>query len=170
MSGYLSRRCVGAIVVMWAVATLAFFMLRAVPGDPIGAMLFDVGDAQAIADLKAKLGLDQPVYVQYVKWFALMLQGDLGNSIYGSRIEVSRIIMEALPRTLSLAFLSFIIAVAIAVPRGADIRDPKHTTLDHAVTVFAFLGLARLLARHHADHHFRGQPALAAGHRLHAPV
>ena len=142
MSGYLLRRFLGAIVVMWAVATLVFFMLRAVPGDPIGAMLFDVGDAQAIADLKAKLGLDQPVYVQYVKWFWLVLQGDLGNSIYGSRIEVSRIVLEALPRTLSLAFLSFVIAVAIAVPAGLISAIRKHTALDHAVTIFAFLGLA----------------------------
>lgn len=142
MTGYLLRRSVGAILVMWAVATLVFFMLRAVPGDPIAAMLFDVGDADAIAALKAKLGLDQPVYVQYVKWFLLVLQGDLGNSIYGSRIEVSRIVMEALPRTLSLASLAFVIAIVIAVPAGLISAIRKHSTLDIVVTVFAFLGLA----------------------------
>ncbi len=142
MTGYLLRRSVGAILVMWAVATLVFFMLRAVPGDPIAAMLFDVGDADAIAALKAKLGLDQPVYVQYVKWFLLVLQGDLGNSIYGSRIEVSRIVMEALPRTLSLASLAFVIAIVIAVPAGLISAIRKHSALDNMVTVFAFLGLA----------------------------
>ena len=142
MTGYLLRRIFGAFVVMWAVATLVFFMLRAVPGDPIAAMLFDVGDAQAILDLKTKLGLDQPVYVQYFKWFALILQGDFGTSIYGSRIEVSRIVMEALPRTLSLALLSFVIAVAIAIPAGLISAIRKHSMLDHTVTVFAFLGLA----------------------------
>ncbi len=142
MTGYLLRRFVGAILVMWAVATLVFFMLRAVPGDPIAAMLFDVGDADAIAALKAKLGLDQPVYVQYVKWFLLVLQGDLGNSIYGSRIEVSRIVMEALPRTLSLASLAFVIAIVIAVPAGLISAIRKHSALDIVVTVFAFLGLA----------------------------
>ncbi|MEE9587327.1 MAG: ABC transporter permease [Hyphomicrobiaceae bacterium] len=142
MTGYLLRRSVGAILVMWAVATLVFFMLRAVPGDPIAAMLFDVGDADAIAALKAKLGLDQPVYVQYVKWFLLVLQGDLGNSIYGSRIEVSRIVMEALPRTLSLASLAFVIAIVIAVPAGLISAIRKHSALDIVVTVFAFLGLA----------------------------
>ncbi len=142
MTGYLLRRSVGAILVLWAVATLVFFMLRAVPGDPIAAMLFDVGDADAIAALKAKLGLDQPVYVQYVKWFWLVLQGDLGNSIYGSRIEVSRIVMEALPRTLSLASLAFVIAVVIAIPAGLISAIRKHSALDNVVTVFAFLGLA----------------------------
>ncbi len=142
MSGYLVRRFLGAIVVMWAVATLVFFMLRAIPGDPLAAILFDVGDAQAIADLKTKLGLDQPVYVQYVKWFWLLLQGDFGNSIYGSRIEVSRIIMEALPRTLSLAGIAFVIAIAIAVPAGLISALRKHSALDHTVTVVAFLGLS----------------------------
>ena len=89
-------------------------MLRLVPGDPIAAMLADVGGAEEIAALRAKLGLDQPVYVQYGKWFWNSLQGDLGRSIYGSRVEVSRIITEALPRTLSLATLSAVIAIVIA--------------------------------------------------------
>ena len=79
MSRYLIRRTLGAIVVMWAVATLVFFMLRAVPGDPLAAMLFDVADPQAAEALREKFGLDQPVWVQYVKWFALVLQGDFGT-------------------------------------------------------------------------------------------
>ncbi len=142
MSGYLFRRFLGAIVVMWAVATLVFFMLRAVPGDPIAAMLFDVGDPAAADALRRKLGLDQPIWVQYAKWFWLVLQGDLGNSIYGSRIEVLRIVREALPRTLSLAGLSFVIAVIIAVPAGLISALRKHSTLDHVVTLIAFLGLS----------------------------
>lgn len=142
MGKFLLRRTLGALIVMWAVATLVFFMLRIVPGDPIGAMLFDAGDAAAIATLKAKLGLDQPIHVQYVKWFALLLQGDMGNSIYGSRLEVSRIVAEAFPRTFSLAVLSFLIAILIALPAGLISAVRKHTTLDHAVTTVAFLGLS----------------------------
>lgn len=142
MTGYLIRRLLGAVAVMWAVATLVFFMLRAVPGDPLAAMLFDVGDP-AVADvLRAKYGLDQPVYIQYFKWFWLVLQGDLGNSIYGSRIEVTRIIAEAFPRTLSLTSLSFLIAVVIAVPAGLISAMYKHSKLDHAVTFTAFVGLS----------------------------
>lgn len=142
MTGYLVRRILGAAAVMWAVATLVFFMLRAVPGDPLAAMLFDVGDPQAAEALRVKFGLDQPVYVQYVKWFWLVLQGDLGNSIYGSRVAVTRILAEALPRTLSLTLLAFFIAVAIAVPAGLISAMRKHSRLDHAVTVGAFLGLS----------------------------
>ena len=142
MSTYLIRRALGAVLVMWAVATLVFFMLRIVPGDPIGAMLFDVGDAQAIADLRRKLGLDQPIYVQYFKWFWLTLQGDLGNSIYGSRVAVSRLIAEAAPRTLSLAGISFVLALVIAIPAGLIAATRRNTGLDHGVTLVAFLGLS----------------------------
>ena len=142
MSGFLVRRIAGALIVMWAVATLVFFMLRAVPGDPLAAMLFDVGDPAAAEHLRVKFGLDRPVYVQYVKWFWLVLQGDLGTSIYGSRVEVTRIIAEAFPRTLSLTLLAFLFAVVIAVPAGLISAMYKHSRLDHTVTVAAFIGLS----------------------------
>lgn len=142
MTGYLVRRVLGAVLVMWAVATLVFAMLRIVPGDPLGAMLFDASDPDTVELLRTKFGLNQPIYVQYFKWFSLVLQGDLGNSIYGSRISVSRVIVEAFPRTLSLALLSFIVAMAIAVPAGLISAMRKHSTLDHVVTFAAFIGLS----------------------------
>ncbi|MGH6943867.1 MAG: ABC transporter permease [Geminicoccaceae bacterium] len=142
MTRYLIRRFLGALLVMWAVATLVFFMLRAVPGDPLAAMLFDVADPRAADVLREKYGLDQPVYVQYVKWFGLVLQGDLGRSLLGSRIEVSRVLIEALPRTMSLAALAFLIATAIAVPAGLISALKRHSAFDHAVTFIAFLGLS----------------------------
>lgn len=141
MSRYLIRRGLGAIVVMWAVATLVFFMLRIVPGDPIGAMLFDAGGAEAVEALRSKLGLDQPLYVQYAKWFWLMLHGDLGSSLY-SRVPVTQLIVEALPRTLSLAGLGFLLALAIAVPAGLIAATRRNSGLDHTVTIVAFLGLS----------------------------
>jgi peptide/nickel transport system permease protein len=142
MTRYLIRRTIGAVIVLWAVATLVFFMLRIVPGDPIGAMLFDAGDAAAVEALRRKLGLDAPTYVQYVKWFWLVFQGDLGNSIYGSRIPVSQAIAEALPRTLSLASLGFIIALAIAVPAGLIAATRRNSMVDNVVSFGAFLGLS----------------------------
>jgi peptide/nickel transport system permease protein len=142
MSRYLIRRVLWAIVVMWAVATLVFFMLRAVPGDPLAAMLFDVADPAAVEALRQKYGLDQPVGVQYATWLGLVLQGDFGVSLLGSQIEVARIIKEAFPRTISLAALSFLIATAIAVPAGLISALRRHSVLDHSVTVIAFLGLS----------------------------
>ncbi len=142
MSGFLIRRLIGAAVIMWAVATLVFFMLRIVPGDPIGAMLFDVGGAEEVEALRRKLGLDQPLYVQYLKWFWNLLQGDLGSSIYGSRQPVAQLIVEAAPRTLSLAGLSFVLAMVIAVPAGLIAATRRNSGLDYVVTFIAFLGLS----------------------------
>ena len=142
MTFYIIKRTLGAILVMWAVATLVFFMLRILPGDPLSAMLFDAGDPAAADELRTKFGLDQPLYVQYWKWFTLMLQGDLGASIYGSRIPVSQILIEAAPRTLSLAFLAFFVAVLIAIPAGLISALRKGRPVDHGVTFIAFVGLS----------------------------
>ena len=142
MTKYLLRRSLGAIVVMWAVATLVFFMLRAVPGDPFLAMVFDTGDPAAAEQMRRDFGLDRPLYVQYFKYFLQVLQGNLGTSIYGSRIPVGQIIAEAFPRTMSLALLSFLLAIVIAVPAGLISALKKHSKLDHAVTLIAFLGLS----------------------------
>ncbi len=142
MTKYLFRRTLGAIIVMWAVATLVFFMLRAVPGDPFLAMVMDTGDPAAAEQMRRDFGLDQPVYVQYFKYFTQVLQGNLGTSIYGSRVPVWQIVSEAFPRTMSLALVSFLLATAIAVPAGLISALKRHSALDHGVTFFAFLGLS----------------------------
>ena len=142
MLGYMLSRLIGAVLVMLAVSTLVFFMLRLVPGDPIAAMLADAGSEEAREAMIRRLGLDQPLIVQFYYWFTNMLQGDLGNSIYGSNQPVATILIEALPRTLSLAFLSFVIAVVIAVPAGIISATRKNTAADTGVSLFAFLGLS----------------------------
>ena len=141
MSRYLIQRVLHAFIVIWLVVTLVFFMLRAVPGDPFAAMLADV-DPEAAEVLKAKWGYDQPVHVQYYLWMGNLLQGDLGNSIYGSNVAVSRIIREAIPRTLSLAFLSFTIALTISLAAGIISAVRRYSLLDHTVTITAFMGLS----------------------------
>jgi len=117
-------------------------MLRLVPGDPIAAMLADAGSEEARIAMVKRLGFDKSVSVQFLKWFENMLHGDLGASIYGSNQPVSTIILEALPRTLSLALISFIIALIIALPAGILSATRKNTTTDHVVSFFAFLGLS----------------------------
>lgn len=142
MATYILRRLIGALLVMLAVATLVFFMLRLVPGDPIAAMLADAGSEEAREAITRRLGLDQPPPVQFYRWFTNMLQGDLGASIYGSNQPVTTILLEALPRTMSLAFLSFVIALIIAVPAGIISATRKNTAADTTVSLFAFVGLS----------------------------
>ena len=142
MFRYLLRRSIGAVVVMWAVATLVFFMLRLVPGDPFLAMVFDTGDPAAAEEMKRAFGLDKPLHIQYLKYILQVAQGNFGNSIYGSGVPVSRIIAEAFPRTMSITVLGFLLAMLIAIPAGLISALKKHSALDHGVTVVAFLGLS----------------------------
>jgi peptide/nickel transport system permease protein len=141
MTRYLIYRVFYALIVIWLVVTLVFFMLRAVPGDPFAAMMADV-DPEAAAQIRAKWGYDQPAYVQYYKWMGNLIQGDLGNSIYGSNVPVRRILGEAFPRTMSLAFLAFCIALTISIAAGILSAVKRHSAVDHAVTITAFLGLS----------------------------
>jgi len=141
MTRYIVQRIISALVVIWAVTTIVFFMLRAVPGDPFAAMLADV-DPAAADELRAKWGFDRPAHIQYFLWLGRLFQGDMGNSIYGSNVAVSRIIGEALPRTLSLAGLAFCLSLALALSAGIISAIKKHSFLDHVVTLVAFLGLS----------------------------
>ncbi len=141
MSRYILKRTFYALVVIWAVGTLVFFMLRAVPGDPIAAMLAEV-DPTAAEAIRAKLGLDQPVHIQYFYWLRNTLQGDLGNSLYGSNVPVSQIIVEAVPRTLSLSILALVISFTLAVVAGMASAVKKYSMLDHSLTFAAFLGIS----------------------------
>lgn len=141
MKEYIVRRIVFALLVMWAVATLVFFMMRAIPGDPVQAFVGFEGDPEAVAHIKRTLGLDQPLPVQYVKWLAALARGDLGFSIW-NRQPVTSQLKEALPRTISIALLSFLIAVGIALPAGVVSAVWRYSPADHALSVVAFLGLA----------------------------
>lgn len=141
MQTYLIKRVIYALLVMWGVATIVFFMMRAIPGDPVRAIIGFEGDPAQAEILRHELGLDQPFYVQYARWMGRMLQGDLGNSIWNKQPVTSLILISA-PRTLSLAILGFFIALAIAIPAGIISAVRKNSIWDHGLTMFAFLGLS----------------------------
>ncbi len=138
---YVFARTIQALIVVWAVGTLVFFMLRAVPGDPIQALLADV-DPTAADVIRAKLGLDQPVVIQYVYWLRNTLVGDLGQSLYGSHVEVSRIISEAIPRTVSVATVAFLVSFTLGLIAGIVSAVKKDTFLDYGFNFAAFLGIS----------------------------
>src|SRR5690349_3955716 len=98
MTQYILRRLVQSLFIIWGCATLVFFMLRLIPGDPVVLMLGPEYTPQAATALRHKLGLDQPLPVQYVRWFGSVLRGDLGGSI-ASGETVSGAIATALPKT-----------------------------------------------------------------------
>ena len=138
---YFVARVVQALIVVWAVGTLVFFMLRAVPGDPIAAMLADV-DPTAADAIRAKLGLDQPVLVQYLFWLRNTLSGDLGQSLYGSHQAVNVQIAEAVPRTVSLALVAFLVSFTLGLSAGIISAVKKDSLLDYGFNLAAFLGIS----------------------------
>lgn len=141
MKRYILERVAYSLLVMWAVATLVFFMMRAIPGDPVRAMVGFEADPQTVAQIRHNLGLDQPFIVQYVRWLLSISRLDLGNSIWNQQ-PVTTLLQEALPRTLSLASLSFSIAVALGIPAGIVSAVRRYSLSDHVFTVAAFLGLS----------------------------
>lgn len=107
---------VSVVVVLWGAATLAFFALRVIPGDPVDVMLGPLSQvsAQGREALRAELGLDQPVLVQYVTYLGQLLRGDLGES-YQLRMPVAEVLGRQLGATLQLTALALLIAVVLAL-------------------------------------------------------
>lgn len=141
MTQYIIRRLVHSIIIIWGCATLVFFLMRAIPGDPIIQMLGPEYTPEAADALRDKLGLDEPVLIQYFRWMGDALRGDFGSSITGAE-SVSSAILSGLPKTMSIAALSFVIATAIAIPAGVLAALRRNSFADFAVSLFAFLGVS----------------------------
>ena len=141
MTQYLLRRLLHAVLIIWGCATLVFFLLRLIPGDPVIQMLGPEYTPEAATLLRQRLGLDEPVHVQYVRWFGNILTGDFGTSIATGE-SVTDAIGTGLPKTLSIALLSFLIALLIALPAGVLAALKRNTAFDYAASVVAFVGVS----------------------------
>ena len=141
MQRYLIRRFIFSLFAIWATMTVTFVFIRLLPGDPITTMAGQEGDPAQIEVIKKRLGLDEPVWVQYFLYIKSMATLDLGDSIY-RRLPVTGQIKEALPRTLSLSLVSFAMGVLIGIPAGIISAIRRYSMWDHAATLIAFLGLA----------------------------
>ena len=144
MGRYALRRALAAVAVVCLVSVLVFLMIHLLPGDALLAKLGDTGripDDQ-MALLRSKLGLDQPIYVQYAQWVRHVFDGTLGYSLIFEGQTVSGRIAHALPVTIELAVLSMIVALLIAVPLGV-ISAVKHDTMvDYVIRVFSLAGIS----------------------------
>ena len=102
---------------LWLIATLVFLLLRVAPGDPVDALLGNRASALAREQLRAQLGLDQPLLVQYGQFLADLLHGDLGSSLRNSQ-SVREIVSTALPATVELGITALLIAVVLGLAVG----------------------------------------------------
>ncbi len=111
------KRLLGVVPVVFGVLLLTFILVHAVPGDPVEVMLGESANSADRIQLRADLGLDQPIYVQFGAYLNKLAHGDLGFSIH-SRKPIVDLLAERLPATAKLAFLALSFAVLIGLPLG----------------------------------------------------
>ena len=139
VTGPVARRLLATPPTIFGVATLVFFFLHFIPGDPVEVML---GETAAPADreaLRHALGLDRPVGEQYLRYLGGLLQGDLGVSLHG-RQPVAEIVLARVPATLRLTLVAGLLAAAVALPLGILAAARRGGTADTLSTGFALLG------------------------------
>src|SRR5438270_84372 len=117
MLGYVLRRLAATLPVMLIVAVLVFLMLRLTPGDPAAIIAGDNANAEQVAAIRTRLGLDEPILTQFFIWFAQILRGDFGESFFFKK-TVAELIVSRLEPTLALSLSTIVIAVVVAVPLG----------------------------------------------------
>ena len=138
---YVLRRVALAIPTLLAVLTVIFFAVRTLPGDPALAILGDSATDAAIAALRERLGLNLPVWRQYLDFLGGLLHGDLGTSLVYGRGVASEL-LRVLPYTLELTFASILIGTVIGVPLGIVSALHRNRTIDYVTRVLSLLGFS----------------------------
>jgi peptide/nickel transport system permease protein len=128
------RRLIGAIAVIWLVLTLTFLLVRAAPGDPAALLIPPGASAQDVERMRTELGLDRPLAVQYARWSAGLLRGELGES-FALKRPVRAVIADALPISIGLGAASLFLTFAIGVPIGMIQARRRGSLIDRALTV-----------------------------------
>src|ERR1700719_4101675 len=129
---------------MAVVALFVFSLLHLSPGDPAVIIAGDTATLDDIVRIRAKLGLDQPLYIQFVTWVWGLLHGDLGISIF-TNLPVSKLIAQRVEPTVTLTISTLIVSVLAAIPMGVLAAWKAGSWIDRLVMVFAVIGL--LVAR-----------------------
>jgi peptide/nickel transport system permease protein len=141
MLAYILRRLVATIPVMFIVAVFVFLMLRLTPSDPAAIIAGDNATADDVAKIRTQLGLDQPMLTQFVVWMSKILTGDFGQSFFFKK-SVGELILDRLEPTLSLAVVTIILSVLIAVPLGVYAAYKQGSWTDRLVMGFSVLGFS----------------------------
>jgi peptide/nickel transport system permease protein len=139
VSGYVARRVGQLVPVLLIVSAVVFFVFRIIPGDMAVMRLGQNADPESITAMRKLLGLDRPLYVQYVEWLGNAARGDLGTS-YINEQSVTSLVLQTFPATLELAVLGMLLALVLSVPIGILAALRRGTWLDHIARVMALIG------------------------------
>ncbi|HEU4530016.1 MAG TPA: oligopeptide ABC transporter permease OppB [Steroidobacteraceae bacterium] len=140
MTGFLLRRLLGAIPTLFVIVTATFFLIRLAPGGPFDQEQRLPPEIQA--NLEAAYGLDQPMLVQYGRYLSGLARGDFGPSFKYRDFDVTELIAEGLPISVSLGLSAVLLAVALGVPFGTFAALRRDQWPDHALRALALIGIA----------------------------
>ena len=135
------RRLGRLIVTVFLISTIIFFVIRVIPGDPALVIAGMDASAEDIAAIRARIGTDRPIMVQYFDWLWKVLRFDFGTSLTSGQ-PVTQLILERFPLTLSLALLGIVIGIVIAVPLGILSAVRRWSGWDYFGMAFSQIGMA----------------------------
>ncbi len=138
---YLLSRILLFLPAFLGAATLIFFLIHLIPGDPVEVMLGETASPADKETLRQELGLDQPLLAQYLRFLSGLASGDLGDSL-SQQGRVMDLILRRLPATLELTLAAMGIALMIALPLGIVAAVKRQTWMDHTSLLFSLLGLS----------------------------
>jgi len=141
MRRYLLSRFLSFLPSLLGALTLVFFLIHLVPGDPVEAMLGETASASDKEALRRELGLDEPLWKQYISYLQGLAVGDLGHSLYYHG-EVTDLILLRFPATLELTLAAMTAAILLAFPLGILAAWKSHTWMDRLALLFSLFGLA----------------------------
>lgn len=141
MLGYTIRRILVSIPILLVVITLVFLLVRLAPGDPAVAALGDYASQDAVERMRERMGLNAPLWLQYVRYLNQLAHGDLGNSLINN-VPVSQQIKRVLPYTLQLTLGGIILGTLFGLPLGVFTALRRNTAADYFGRVFGLVGLS----------------------------
>ena len=141
MIRYISLRLLLALPALWLILTMVFLLAHIVPGDPVQQMLGDGARAEDLQQLRHTLGLDLPLGVQYGRYLAGVLRGNLGES-FRFQQPVLKVVASHYPATLELAIVALLVCATIGIPAGLLAAQRRGRPADHAIGVFTLFGLS----------------------------
>ncbi|EGQ26392.1 oligopeptide ABC superfamily ATP binding cassette transporter, permease protein [Sporosarcina newyorkensis 2681] len=141
MGKYIIKRLFDLLPTVFVVAVIVFIITRLIPGNPAAVMLGPTASVEDIEKLTTQLGLDQPLYKQFLDYLLGLLQGDFGTSLSYNQ-PVAQLIMERFPNTVILALAALVIALLIGIPAGMISAARQNSALDYGVMLVSLLGVS----------------------------
>ncbi len=141
MLKFVIKRIFSAIPVLLIVMSLVFAMMRIIPGDPALQILGEMAEPEEVEALRERMGLNDPIGVQYVHFIADTIRGDWGTSLFNNQSTLKNI-KDRLEPTLMLTLVSSIISICIGIPFGIISARKRNTVIDYAMTTTAIFGLS----------------------------